>query len=141
MPKLISNLKINFLNIFLCYLFMNIQKFPRFRSCIFRPNNMWIGERGKVNSEFIKNPAIMYPDAGKYAGAPCGLGEGYLDTFKSIFSDVYGWIREGNEMDEKSVPFPTFLTGLCELSIVDAVLKSAETNKWVDGDYQEKGGY
>lgn len=109
--------------------------------CGEKPNSMWIGERGKVNAEFIKNPAIMYPDAGKYAGAPCGLGEGYLDTFKSIFSDVYGWIREGNGMDEKSVPFPTFLTGLCELSIVDAVLKSAETNKWVDVNYQEKGGY
>ncbi|MHC4104556.1 MAG: Gfo/Idh/MocA family protein [Planctomycetota bacterium] len=109
--------------------------------CGEKPNYMWIGERGKANAEFIKNPAIMYPDAGKYAGAPCGLGEGYLDTFKSIFSDVYGWIRKGKSMDEKSVPFPTFLTGLCELSIVDAVLKSAETDKWVDVNYQEKGGY
>lgn len=105
------------------------------------PNTMWIGERGKVNGEFLKNPAIMYPEAGKYAGAPCGLGEGYLDTFKWVFSDVYGWIREGKAMDDMKVPFPTFLTGLQELCIVDAVLESAESGTWVDVKYTEKGAY
>jgi len=99
------------------------------------PNHMWIGERGKVNGEFIKNPAIMAPDAAKYAGAPCGLGEGYLDTFKSIFSDVYEWMREGKKMDEEEVNFPTFLTGHQELSIVDAVLRSHDTGTWVDVEY------
>ncbi len=112
-----------------------------FQWCGEKPNHMWIGERGKVNGEFIKNPAIMYPDAATYAGAPCGLGEGYLDTFKSIFSDIYGWIREGKGMDEQKVPFPTFLTGLQELSIVDAVLKSGESGTWVDVEYLEDGGY
>lgn len=99
------------------------------------PNHMWIGERGKVNGEFIKNPAIMAPDAAKYTGAPSGLGEGYLDTFKSIFSDVYEWIREGEKMNEEEVNFPTFLTGHEELSIIDAVLKSHETGTWVDVEY------
>jgi len=109
--------------------------------CGEKPNTMWIGERGKVNGEFIKDPTIMYPEAGKYAGAPCGLGEGYKDTFKSIFADVYEWISKGKSMDEKKVSFPTFLTGLSELCIVDAVLKSAETGQWVDVNYQEKGDY
>ena len=44
-------------------------------------------------------------------------------------------------MDDVKVPFPTFLTGLQELCIVDAVLKSAETGTWVDVDYAEKGAY
>ena len=96
------------------------------------PNHMWIGERGRVNAEFIKNPAIMEPDAAKYAGAPCGLGEGYLDTFKSIFSDVYGWILSGKRMDMEKAEFPTFLTGHEELRIVDAVIKSNKKGKWVD---------
>jgi predicted dehydrogenase len=87
-----------------------------------------------VNAEFIKNPAIMAPDAAKYPGTPAGLGEGYHDTFKSLFSDVYDWVRHGKSMDEE-VDFPTFLTGHQELSIVDAVLKSHESGKWVDVEY------
>jgi predicted dehydrogenase len=97
-----------------------------------QPNHMWIGERGKYNGEFIKDPSIMAPEAGMYAGAPCGLGEGYLDTFKSIFGDIYGWLREGKKMDDEKAPFPTFATGHLELSIVDAVLESARKGQWVD---------
>jgi predicted dehydrogenase len=103
--------------------------------CGEKPNHMWIGERGKVNAEFIKNPAIMDAEAARYAGAPCGLGEGYLDTFRSIFSDLYGWIRDGRAMDDEAAPFPTFLTGHEELSIVEAVLKSAKTGTWTDVSY------
>jgi hypothetical protein len=88
----------------------------------------------QVNSEFIKNPAIMAADAAKVTVTPAGLGEGYHDTFKSLFSDVYDWVRHGGSMSEE-VDFPTFLTGHQELLIVDAVLKSHETGKWVDVEY------
>jgi predicted dehydrogenase len=98
-----------------------------------QPNHLWIGARGEVNSEFIKNPAIMAPDAAKYAGTPAGLGEGYHDTFKSLFNDIYDWVRHGKSMSEE-VDFPTFLTGHQELLIVDAALKSHESGKWVDVD-------
>ena len=105
------------------------------------PNHMWIGERGKPNGEFIKNPAIMYPEAAQYAQTSCGLGEGYFDTFKNLLSDYYGWLRDGKEMDEAKVPFPTFLTGLMELSIVDAVLESNKKDAWVKVDYPFTGAY
>jgi predicted dehydrogenase len=99
-----------------------------------QPNHLWIGARGEVNSELIKNPAIMAPEAAEYTVTPAGLGEGYHDTFKSLFSDVYDWVRHGGSMSEE-VGFPTFLTGHQELSIVDAVLKSHESGKWVDVEY------
>jgi predicted dehydrogenase len=99
------------------------------------PNTMWVGERGKVNGELIKDPAMFAPEAARYAGAPCGLGEGYLDTFKNVFSDFYGWIREGRPMDVRKVDFPSFLTGLNELNVVDAILESAASGKWVDVKY------
>lgn len=101
-----------------------------------RPNLLWIGERGKVNAEFIKNPAIMDPEAAKYAGTACGLAEGYLDTFKNIFSDVYEWILNGKRMDMERANFPTFLTGHEELLIVDAVMESSRKGKWVDISYE-----
>ena len=99
------------------------------------PNTMWVGERGKVNGELIKDPAMFAPEAARYAGAPCGLGEGYLDTFKNVFSDFYGWIREGRPMDVRKVDFPSFLTGLNELNVVDAILESAASGKWVNVKY------
>jgi predicted dehydrogenase len=100
------------------------------------PNTMWVGQRGDLNGEFIKDPAMFYPEAARYAGAPCGLGEGYLDTFKSIFSDYYSWIRAGKGMNEEKVPFPTFVTGLQELLLVDAILQSnGKKGQWVEVTY------
>jgi predicted dehydrogenase len=72
----------------------------------------------------------MDPSAARYAGAPCGLEEGYLDTFKYIFSDVYGWVREGVPMDVRSVPFPTFKTGYELLCIVEAIFRSSTSGAW-----------
>ncbi|MGA2481470.1 MAG: Gfo/Idh/MocA family oxidoreductase [Spirochaetia bacterium] len=104
------------------------------------PNTMWVGERGRSNGEFIKDPVLFYPEAAPYGYAPCGLGEGYLDTFRSVFSDFHSWILSGKPMDVTKVPFPTFLTGLSELNIVDAVLESAKKNAWVDVKYQVTAG-
>jgi len=102
------------------------------------PNTMWVGKRGELNGEFIKDPVMFHPDAARYAGAPCGLGEGYLDTFKNIFSDFYSWIREGRAMDEEKVTFPTFLTGLQELLLVGAILESnAKKGQWIEVTYRD----
>jgi predicted dehydrogenase len=100
--------------------------------CGEEPNQLWIGSREQSNSLFVKDPSIMAPGAAQYADMPCGLGEGYADTFMQSFKDFYTWVREEKKMDEEKVPFPTFKTGCQELAIVDAVLKSNEKNKWVD---------
>jgi predicted dehydrogenase len=99
------------------------------------PNTMWIGQRGAANGEFIKDPVLFYPDASRYGYAPCGLGEGYLDTFRSVFGDFHSWILSGKSMDIDQAGFPSFSTGLSELNIVDAVLESARTGLWVDVKY------
>jgi predicted dehydrogenase len=98
-------------------------------------NMLWIGQRGRENKAFMKDPTLMAPSAAKYAGAPCGLGEGYLDTYKNIFSDVYGNIRDGIPMNGKISPFPTFKTGYEQLCIVDAVLRSNESGSWEEVVY------
>jgi predicted dehydrogenase len=104
------------------------------------PNSMWVGQRGKQNSEFIKDPVLFYPDAAKYGYVASGLGEGYLDTFRSVFSDFHSWILSKKRMDITAATFPTFFTGLNELNIVDAVLESAKTEKWVDVRYSANYG-
>lgn len=97
-----------------------------------QPNELWVGSRTESNKLFLKDPSIMSPGAAHYADMPCGLGEGYADTFMQSFKDFYTWIREEKPMDEDKVPFPTFKTGCQELAIVDAALKSNEQNAWVD---------
>ena len=104
------------------------------------PNSIWIGQRGMANNELIKDPVVFYPDAAPYARTPGGLGEGYLDTFRSIFGDFHSWILSAKSMDIEHAGFPSFFTGLSELNIVDAVLQSARTNKWVDVNYMASHG-
>ncbi len=104
------------------------------------PNSLWIGERGRPNGELLKDPALFHPDAAPYAYAPCGLGEGYLDTFRSVFADFHSWILSGQPMDPAKAAFPTFLTGYSELAIVEAALASAKANKWSDVRYPAEAG-
>jgi predicted dehydrogenase len=95
-------------------------------------NELWIGERGKMNGMLMKNPALMPREVAKYAGAPGGLAEGYLDTFKNLFGDVYAYIAEGSKPGRKQPDFPNFKVGHERLLIVDAVLKSQASGKWVN---------
>ena len=101
------------------------------------PNTMWVGRRGTQSRQFMKDPNLFYPEAAKYGYVAAGLGEGYLDTFKSVFADFHSWILSGKPMDAAQATFPTFLTGLNELNIVDAVLESARRNIWVDVVYPD----
>ena len=104
------------------------------------PNRMWVGQRETENLHVMKDPNLFYPEAAKYGYVAAGLGEGYLDTFKSVFSDFHSWILSGKPMDPAQANFPTFLTGLNELNIVDAVLESARTNAWTDVVYPADKG-
>ncbi len=104
------------------------------------PNTMWVGQRGAMNSQFMKDPNLFYPEAARYGYVASGLGEGYLDTFKSVFADFHSWILSGKAMDVEQATFPTFQTGLNELAIVDAVLESARSTTWVDVAYPANEG-
>jgi predicted dehydrogenase len=104
-----------------------------------QPNSMWIGRRGTQNQVFMKDPNLFHPEAARYGYVAAGLGEGYLDTFKSVFSDFHTWILSGKPMDVERATFPTFLTGLNELNVVDAILESARRNGWVDVTYTAGG--
>jgi len=96
-----------------------------------RPNEMWIGERGSINGQFLKDPALMSEETREYASVPGGAAEGYPDTFKNLFHKVYTWIAEGCGSTDREPPFPTFLDGHREILIVDAVLKSQSEGEWV----------
>jgi len=96
------------------------------------PNQLWVGHRERPNEVIIKDPSLLHQEARKYAHYPGGHPEGYPDGPMNLFMNVYDFIREGKD-PRKSIPdFPTFADGHWENKIVDAVLKSDGTRKWVE---------
>jgi predicted dehydrogenase len=93
------------------------------------PNTLWLGRRREPNSEIIKDPAIMSPEARGYAAYPGGHAEGYPDTFVQLFKDFYGYIEAGDFTAART--FPTFETGHVEMRLCEAVAQSARERRWV----------
>lgn len=90
-----------------------------------RPNELWIGERDEPNRVLIRDPALLSPRAARFAAMPGGHNEGYADSFKQCFRDIYAWIE--TEPAARGEPeFPTFADGHRELVLCEAVLASAE---------------
>jgi predicted dehydrogenase len=96
------------------------------------PNELWIGYRDKPNEVLIKDPSLLSEEARKFASYPGGHPEGYPDGPKNLFNSVYSFIREGKNPKKDKTDFPTFEDGHIENKIVDAILKSNKTKKWVN---------
>ncbi len=93
------------------------------------PNNLWIGHRDKPNESLLRDPALFHPEAGQLVDFPGGHNEGFPDTSKQLFKEVYAAIREGAQ---PNVPdFPTFTDGLRELVLCERIIESNRTQKWV----------
>jgi len=92
-----------------------------------RPDELWVGHRDSGNAIFVKDPSLLTPTARSYADLPGGHSEGYDDTFKQVFRRFYASIGSG-----ASPEYPQFVDGLRQLKILDAVLESHRSRKWVD---------
>jgi predicted dehydrogenase len=92
-----------------------------------RPDELWGGHRDSGNAVFVKDPSLLTPAAQRYADLPGGHSEGYDDTFKQVFRRFYASIAT-NAIPE----YPQFTDGLRQLKILDAVLESHRTRRWVD---------
>ena len=94
------------------------------------PNELWIGRRDEANGLLSKDPALLSPEARGYAAYPGGHAEGYPDTFVQLFRDYYEYVNAGDfDAPQK---FPTFLTGHQELTLCEAIAKSAHKRAWVE---------
>jgi predicted dehydrogenase len=72
----------------------------------------------------------MSPEASSYAVYPGGHAEGYPDTFVQLFREFYEYVEAGNfDAPQK---FPTFQTGHEEVTLCEAIAKSAQKRAWVD---------
>jgi predicted dehydrogenase len=97
------------------------------------PNQMMIGHRSEPNQYLIKDPSLMTKSAQWSASYPGGHAEGFPDTFKQLQTAFYSYIAQG---DFKKAPnFPTFRDGHNTILVDEAILQSANENKWVDVNY------
>jgi len=94
-----------------------------------RPNELWIGKRETTNGALMKDPALLHPEASALVSFPGGHNEGFPDTSKQMFKEVYAAIRDGKQPEKAS--FPTFADGLRELIIGERIIESNKKQAWV----------
>ena len=94
------------------------------------PNRLWIGSRQAPNQVLERDPALLGPAAAAVSHYPGGHAEGFADTFKQLYLDVYGRITDGTNGDLPPT-FPTFADGDYELRLCEAIAQSAVAEKWV----------
>ena len=92
-----------------------------------RLNEMIIGERDNFNKIFDKDPAILSPETQKIVDYPGGHVEGFPDTFKQCFRQVYSSIADR----EKNYDFATFEDGYRQMVLEEKIFESANSGKWV----------
>jgi predicted dehydrogenase len=93
------------------------------------PNDLWVGHRDRPNELLLKDPALMSSEARRFASYPGGHTEGFADTFKGLYSAVYGYLDRG---DMSAAPdFPTFEDGHTSLLVGEAIWRSAHDGRWV----------
>jgi len=94
-----------------------------------KPNHIWIGRRDGNNEELMRDPSLVYPEVREIISFPGGHNEGFPDTSKQMFKEIYSYISAG---DRKAIPkFPTFKDGLRELVLCEKILESNKSQKWI----------
>ncbi|MDJ0954471.1 MAG: Gfo/Idh/MocA family oxidoreductase [Acidimicrobiia bacterium] len=93
------------------------------------PDHLWIGHRGRPNEILQRDPSLASPDAARVIGYPGGHVEGYPDTFRALFAEVYADVAAGGP--SAAPTYPTFADGHDALLVTEAVARSSEEQRWI----------
>ena len=95
------------------------------------PNQLWLGSRKSANQSLERDPALLSAAASSITHYPGGHAEGFPDTFKQLYLDVYGWIKTGRQAGS-SPGFPNFADGDREVRLCEAIARSARDGRWIE---------
>lgn len=95
-----------------------------------RPNELWIGKREKANEQLMKDPSLVHREVSSLVSFPGGHNEGFPDTSKQLFKEVYAAIATGKQPEQPS--YPTFADGWRELLIGERIVESNKKQAWVN---------
>jgi predicted dehydrogenase len=94
-----------------------------------RPNELWIGKREKANEQLMKDPSLVHREVSSLVSFPGGHNEGFPDTSKQLFKEVYAAVAAGKQPEQPT--FPTFADGWRELLIGERIVESNKKQAWV----------
>jgi predicted dehydrogenase len=94
------------------------------------PNQLWIGHRERANEVLLRDPGLVSDAARQAITYPGGHNEGFPDTMKQAFKSFYDYVSAGDLQAAR--PFPTFADGHREVVVVEAILRSAHEQRWVE---------
>ena len=93
-----------------------------------QPNDLWIGKRDDYNGVLMRDPSLFDERSRSLISFPGGHNEGFPDTSKQMFKEVYAAIAKG---DASNPTYPTFKDGLRELILCERIIESHKKQAWV----------
>ncbi len=94
------------------------------------PNELWIGHRNEPNKLLMRDPALFDSESAGIISFPGGHNEGFPDTSKQLFKEVYAAIKNPDLRIDPA--YPTFEDGLRELILCEKILESNREQKWIE---------
>lgn len=95
-----------------------------------QPDQLWIGHRDAPNQILQRDAALMNTSGAAAVGLPGGHVEGFADTFRALFRQVYADVAKGRRSPVST--YAGFEDGHHEMLLCDAVQESARTGRWTD---------
>jgi predicted dehydrogenase len=92
------------------------------------PDDLFIGHRGRPNEVLSRDPGLYSPMAAGLVAYPGGHVEGFPDTFRAMFSQVYADVDNGSPAAAPT--YPTFADGHDAVLVTDAIADSHEAQQW-----------
>jgi len=93
-----------------------------------QPNELWTGKRDSPNEVLMRDPSLVREEVRSVISFPGGHNEGFPDTSKQLFKEVYSDIRNGRSSNPR---YPTFKDGLRELILCEKIIESNREQAWI----------
>ena len=94
-----------------------------------QPNELWIGKRESYNGVMMRDPSLFAEQSRSIISFPGGHNEGFPDTSKQMFKEVYTAISNN---DPSNPTYPTFKDGLRELILCERIIESYNKQSWIN---------
>lgn len=98
--------------------------------CSEQPNNLFIGKRSESNRLLVRDPELVASETKNIISYPGGHNEGFGDTSKQLFKEIYADISK--EVQSKNPSYPTFEHGLRELVLCERIVQSNKLQQWIN---------
>lgn len=91
-------------------------------------NALWVGNRSSMNGQYVKDPSTLAPETGTIISYPGGHVEGFPDTFKQNFKQIYARIADPQM---GAGDYADFEAGCREMELCEKIVQSAREKRWV----------